>query len=121
MTSTLPQATGRLTWLPLCEYKGDGRVVSLTQAGKEIQVFSLPPFAPFLALVLFLVLALHKGDREKEDCGRNEDGDQGALHHHGYDDDGDDDNEEDEVEDDGSDEDDGGNQGAVHHQAQLQR
>ena len=32
------QATGRLTWLPLCEHKGNGRLVSLTQAGKEIQV-----------------------------------------------------------------------------------
>ena len=65
-----------------------------------------------------LVLALHKGDRETEDRGRNEDGDQGALHHH--DDDGDD-NEEDTVEDDDSDEDDVGDQGAVHHQAQLHR
>ena len=32
------QATGRLIWLPLCEYKGNGRVVSLTQASKEMQV-----------------------------------------------------------------------------------
>ena len=112
MTPTLPQATGRLTWLPLCEYKGDGRVVSLTQAGKEIQVFSLPPFAPFLVLVLFLVLALHQGDREKEDRRRNEDGDQGTLHQHSYDDD--------EEDDDGSD-DDVWDQGAVHHQAQLHR
>ena len=118
MTPTLPQATGRLTWLPLCEYKGDGRVVSLTQAGKEIQVFSLHLFV--LVPALALVLVLHQGDRETEDCGRNEDGDQGALPHH---DDGgdDDDNEEDEVEDDGSDEDDVGDQGAVHHQAQLHR
>ena len=76
MTPTLPQATGRLTWLPLCEYKGDGRVVSLTQAGKEIQVFSLHLFVLVLGLgfglgfgldfVLVLVLgpchvlALHK-------------------------------------------------------------
>ena len=36
--ANLVQATGRLTWLPLCEYKGDGRVVSLTQVGKEMQV-----------------------------------------------------------------------------------
>ena len=36
--TNLVQATGRLTWLPLCEYKGDGRVVSLTQLGKETQV-----------------------------------------------------------------------------------
>ena len=36
--ANLVQATGRLTWLPLCEYKGDGRVVSLTQLGKEMQV-----------------------------------------------------------------------------------
>ena len=36
--TNLVQATGRLTWLPLCEYKGDGRVVSLTQLGKEMQV-----------------------------------------------------------------------------------
>ena len=60
MTPTLPQATGRLTWLPLCEYKGDGRVVSLTQAGKEIQVFSLHLFVLVLVLDLVLVLALHK-------------------------------------------------------------
>ena len=36
--ANLVQATGRLTWLPLCEYKGDSRVVSLTQVGKEMQV-----------------------------------------------------------------------------------
>ena len=36
--ANLVQATGRLTWLPLCEYKGDGRVVSLTQLGNEMQV-----------------------------------------------------------------------------------
>ena len=91
MTPTLPQATGRLTWLPLCEYKGDGRVVSLTQAGKEIQVFPLRLFVlvPVLGLGfgLGLVLALLKGDRETEDRGRNKDGDQGALHHLNYDDD----------------------------------
>ena len=34
----LLKATGRLTWLPLCEYKGNGKVVSLTQLGKEMQV-----------------------------------------------------------------------------------
>ena len=39
LTSYISQATGRLTWLPLCDYKGNGRVVSLTQAGKEMQVF----------------------------------------------------------------------------------
>ena len=93
MTPTLPQATGRLTWLPLCEYKGDGRVVSLTQAGKEIQVFPLRLFVLVLVLGLVpilglgLVLALLKGDRETEDRGRNKDGDQGALHHLNYDDD----------------------------------
>jgi len=30
--------TGRVTWLPLCDYKGDGKIVSLTQAGREFQV-----------------------------------------------------------------------------------
>ena len=35
------QATGRLTWLPLCEYKGNGRIVSLTQLGKEMQVVKM--------------------------------------------------------------------------------
>ena len=38
LPTNLVQATGRLTWLPLCEYKGDGRVVSLTQLGNEMQV-----------------------------------------------------------------------------------
>ena len=36
--ANLVQATGRLTWLLLCEYKGGGRVVSLMQLGKEMQV-----------------------------------------------------------------------------------
>ena len=36
--ANLLQATGRLTWLALCEYKGNGKLVSLTQIGKEMQV-----------------------------------------------------------------------------------
>ena len=36
--ANLLQATGRLTWLALCEFKGNGKVVSLTQIGKEMQV-----------------------------------------------------------------------------------
>ena len=43
--ANLVQATGRLTWLPLCEYKGDGRVVSLMQLGKEMQVAMMLPLS----------------------------------------------------------------------------
>ena len=89
------------------------------QGDSSILIASLCPFPSPCPCLVFV---LHQGDCEKEDRGRNEDGDQGALHFHDYDDDDDgDDNGEDEVENDDSDEDDVGDQGAVHHQAQLQR
>ena len=31
-------ATGRVTWLPLCEHRGQGSIVSLAQQGRHIQV-----------------------------------------------------------------------------------
>jgi hypothetical protein len=30
--------TGRVTWLPLCEHRGQGTIVSLAQQGRQIQV-----------------------------------------------------------------------------------